>query len=290
MSAFDCTNNLKQHVKYIATEIGERHVRKPLALHRTADYIRQEWTAMGYEVKQQKFITRGVKCENLEITMQGQYNPDEYILICAHYDSSKDCPGANNNATGVAAMLELSRFFSNNNPGCSIRFVALANENPNYYGTEKSGSWHYARQADQRNDNIRTAITLESLGYYSNDKNSQLYPFLMGMFHPKRGNFLAMSSNFGSMTAMYKFAKYFRKHSNFRLETMVLQNLIPTVKWRNSSSFWLNGFPAFTVSDTAEYRYPFYNSSRDTSEKIDYQCLTFVTQGLMRAMTELVNY
>ena len=289
MSAFDCTNNLKRHVKYITDEIGERNVRKSLALHRAAHYIQQQLTMMGYEVEHQAFNTKGVKCENLQATKTGKDHPDDIILICAHYDTSKDCPGANDNASGIAAMLEVARYFTHINPDRSIRFVALANEKPPYTGTEKSGSWIYAHQASQRRDKIRTAIILESLGYYNNANSSQLYPPFMGIFHPRQGNFLAMASNLGSMGAMRKFAKYFKKHSNFRFETMVAQNFLPWVKWNNSNPFWVSGYNAFILSDTTEYRYPFYNSGRDTPEKIDYQCLTFVTQGLMRAVEELAN-
>jgi len=223
------------------------------------------------------------------ITQKGQHRPEELILVCAHYDSSKTCPGANDNATGIAAMLEIARFFSHTKPGCSIRFVALANEKPPYNGTEKSGSWIYAHQASHNDDNIHCAVILESLGYYNNANNSQLYPPLMSMFHPRQGNFLAMTTNLGSLAAMRKFAKYFKKHSNFRFETMVAQNFMPWVKWSDCSSFWLNGYHAFMVSDTGQYRYPFYDTGRDTPEKIDYQCLTFVTQGLMRALEEFTN-
>ncbi len=285
----DCTNNLKRHVTNLTDNIGERHIRKPKALHKAANYISQQWTMMGYEVERQPFTAKGMKCENLEVTKTGKDNPDDILLICAHYDTAKDCPGANDNASGIAAMLEITRHFSHASPNCSLRFVALANEKPPFYGTEKSGSWIYAHRASHNGDKIRVVIILESLGYYSNSNQSQLYPPLMGMFHPAQGNFLAMASNLASMATMRKFAKCFKKHSRFRFETMIMQNFLPWVKWSDSSPFWLNGYHAFMVSDTAPYRYPFYNSSRDTTEKLDYQCLTFVTDGLIRAIEEYAN-
>lgn len=285
----DCTNNLKRHVTYLTDEIGERHIRKQLALHRAANYISHQWELMGYEVERQPFTAKGVKCENLEVTKIGKDNPDDIILICAHYDTAKGCPGANDNASGIAAMLEIAGHFSHTSPSCSVRFVALANEKPPFYGTEKSGSWVYAHRASHNSNNIHTAIILESLGYYSNSNHSQLYPPLMRLFRPKQGNFLAMASNLGSMSSMRKFAKCFKKHSRFRFETMIMQNFLPWVKWSDSSPFWLNGYHAFMLSDTAQYRYPFYNSSRDTAEKIDYQCLTFITDGLTRAIEEYAN-
>jgi len=111
----------------------------------------------------------------------------------------------------------------------------------------------------------------------------------MSLFHPTQGNFLAMTSTLDSMASMHKLAKCFKRHSRFRVETMVAQNFIPWVKWSDSSPFWLNGYHAFMISDTVQYRYPFYNSSRDTAEKIDYQCLTFITDGLTQAVKEYSN-
>ena len=285
----DCTNNLKRHVNYLTDEIGERHIRKHLALHKAANYISQQWTMMGYDVDHQPFTAKGVKCENLEITKIGKDKPDDIVLICAHYDTAKDCPGANDNASGIAAMLEIARYFTHTTPSCTVRFVALANEKPPFYGTEKSGSWVYAHKASHHRDKIRAAIILESLGYYSNSNSSQLYPPLMSMFHPKQGNFLAMASNLGSNSTMRRFEKCFKRHSKFRIETMVMQNFLPWVKWSDSSPFWLNGYNAFMISDTAQYRYPFYDSGRDTAEKIDYQSLTFITRGLRHAIEGFAN-
>lgn len=282
----NCINHLKHHVETLADEIGERHVRKHAALHEAANYISQQWENMGYEVTRQPFKTKGVECENLEISRIGKTRPEDIILICANYDSSKDCPGANGNSSGVAAMLEISRCFSQLNPGLTVRFVALANENPPYFGTEKSGSWIYAHQARKNCDKIHTAIMIESIGYYNNSRGSQLYPALMGALYPKQANFLAMTSNLRSMTAMRRFARLFKYHSTFRCEPMIAPNFLPWVRWSDNSPFWLSGYRAFMVSDTSPYRYPFHHSSRDTSEKLDYDSLNVVTHSLIETIKE----
>ncbi|ALP52002.1 hypothetical protein Tel_01965 [Candidatus Tenderia electrophaga] len=280
----DCTNILKYHVQSLAGEIGERHTGRHHALQQAADYISRQWLAMGYEVERQAFKARGKDVENLQVTRRGVKSPDDIILVCAHYDSAKDCPGANDNASGIAALLELSRYFARVDPDRSVRFVALTNEKPPFHGTEKSGSWIYAHQARQRSDNIRSAVILESLGYYNNTLGSQLYPALMGAFYPKQANFVAMTSNLASMRTMHRFARCFKKHCSLLCEPMIAPNFLPWVKWSDNSPFWLNGYHAFMVSDTSLYRYPFYNSPRDTPEKIDYQCLTFVTVGLAETL------
>ncbi len=282
----DCTNILKYHVQSLAGEIGERHVGRHPALQQAANYISRQWQAMGYEVERQPFKVRGKVCENLQATRRGSKAPDTMMLMCAHYDSAKDCPGANDNASGIAAMLEVSRYFSRIDPDCTVRFVALTNEKPPYHGTEKSGSWIYAHQAAQRHDNIRSIIVLESLGYYNDTYGSQLYPALMGMFYPKQANFVAVTSNLASLRTMHRFARHFKKHCSLACEPMIAPNFLPWVKWSDNSPFWLNGYHAFMMSDTSLYRYPFYDSPRDTPEKIDYQCLTFITIGLAGALEE----
>jgi Zn-dependent M28 family amino/carboxypeptidase len=281
----DCINNLKRHVHVLADEIGERNVRKHSALHEAANYISNTWEAMGYSVERQSFGTKRRRCDNLEVTIRGREEPDNILLICAHYDSAKDSPGAND-ASGIATLLELSRAFQTTAPKCSVRFVALCNEKPPYAGTAKSGSWIYAHHARQREDKIKAAIVLESLGYYNNAMGSQMHPALMGPLYPRQANFISMTSNLASMPVMRSFSRLFKKHSRFNCKTMIAPNLLPWVKWSDNSPFWTNGFKAFMVSDTSLYRYPFYNSSRDTAEKIDYQCLALVTDGLMKAVTE----
>lgn len=280
----DCTNILKYHVQSLAGEIGERHVGRHAALQQAANYIDRQWQAMGYEVERQGYMARGKACENLQVSRRGAKTPDDIVLICAHYDSAKDCPGANDNASGIAALLEMSRHFARAVPDCTLRFVALTNEKAPFYGTEKSGSWVYAHQANQRHEKIRSVIVLESLGYYNNTPGSQLYPALMGMFYPNQANFVAMTSNLASMRAMHRFSRHFKKYCSLLCEPMVAPNFLPWVKWSDTSPFWLNGYHAFMVSDTSLYRYPFYNSPRDTPEKLDYQCLSLVTIGLTQAL------
>ena len=285
----DCINNLKHHVQVLAGKIGERHVRKQVALQQAANYISQQWQAMGYAVVRQPFYARGVVCENLEVSSTGKQNPDDIVLVCAHYDTAKECPGANDNASGIAAMLEISRYFAETRPHSTIRFVALTNEKPPFAGTEKSGSWLYAHQANQRYDKIRAAIILESLGYYNNAPGSQLYPPLLGMLYPRRANFVAMTSNLRSMGVMRRFAKCFNRHATLRSLPMIAPNFLPWVTWSDNSPFWLHGYRAFMVSDTSLYRYPFYNSIRDTPEKLDYESLAYISIALMKAIEECLD-
>jgi Zn-dependent M28 family amino/carboxypeptidase len=175
---------LHAHVEKLAGEIGERNVFHPARLAEAADYIDQQWQARGHAVHRQVYPSRDVEVANLEIVRPGITNPDEIVIIGAHYDSVINSPGANDNATGVAALLEISRRLQDQAPARTMRFVAFVNEEPPFYRTGEMGSLVYARACKRHGDNIVAMLCLETLGCYSDRPKSQHYPFPLGMFYP----------------------------------------------------------------------------------------------------------
>ncbi len=278
---------LKAHVSMLAGQFGERNVNNPAALKQAADYISDQWSNMGYEVWPQEYKVKGVKCRNLEVSHTGSLHPDNIILLGAHYDTISGSPGANDNGSGIAALLEISRLIRRIKTDYTIRFVAFTNEEPPFYGTDKMGSWVYAHQARLRGDNIRAAVILETLGFYTNAPASQMAPPLLGMFCPRRGNFLAMISNLRSYAITRRFSQAFRSHSNFPVQQLSAPQMFPGISWSDHSPFWLNGYKAFMVTDTAPYRYPFYHSPKDTPDRLDYEHLAEVTNGLIKTVLHL---
>ncbi|MGH2398097.1 MAG: M28 family peptidase, partial [bacterium] len=153
-------------MRKLAGEIGERNVFRPQALHAAANYLRAQWASQGYRVVSQSYDARGERSENLEVTLPGVSRPSEIMLIGAHYDSVRGSPGANDNASGVAALLELSLALVQAKPARSLRFVAFVNEEPPFFYWGEMGSRVYAKAARARGDDIRLMISLEMLGYY----------------------------------------------------------------------------------------------------------------------------
>lgn len=278
---------LRVHVAKLATEIGERNVFNPVALQAAADYIAGEWSAQGYQVVAQVYEVNGVKCSNLEITRLGRTWPDEIILIGAHYDSVFGSPGANDNASAVAALLEISRSFVGAEPARSMRFVAFTNEEPPFFFWNKMGSLVYAKAARARGDDIRLMVSLEMLGCYLDEPGSQHYPPFFRHFYPDRGNFIACVSNFRSRRLMRRVVAAFRAHSDFPIEQTVTFFWIPGVAWSDHYSFWRQGYRAFMVTDTAFFRYPFYHTPDDTPEKVDYFRMARVAEGLYSSFAAL---
>ena len=184
---------LRRHVAHLAGEIGERHVWRPVALRAAETYIRGELISQGHEVARQPYVTRGVESSNLEVCVGGR--AAEIILIGAHYDTVPGCPGADDNASGVAALIELARSLSASRPARTIRLVAFVNEEPPFFYSGEMGSQIYARAARKRGDDIRMMLSLEMLGCYSERPGSQAYPPLLRFFYPDRGNFIGFVSN-----------------------------------------------------------------------------------------------
>lgn len=278
------SKRLYQHVYQLATKIGEHNVYHPEALQAARTYITDEWRSQGYDVVEQEYIVQDVPCANLEIVLPGTDCADECIIIGAHYDSVIGAPGANDNSSGVAAILELSRMMLNTRPECTLRFVAFTNEEAPFFSTEDQGAVRYVRVARQRPEKIRLMICLETIGYFSDRPGSQEYPALFRYFYPDRGNFIALVSNFKSRRSMLKLAKHFRAHSDLPLEHVATFSSIPGVSWSDHSAFWNHGYQAVMVTDTAFYRYPYYHTSEDTPDKVDYDRLARVTEGLYRAI------
>lgn len=278
---------LHRHVFHLAEEIGERNVYHPWALHDAQRYIMETWQAIGYEVRVQDYEVNGVRSANLEVTVPGGRRDDEILLVGAHYDSVRGSPGANDNGSGVAALLELSRLFFSETPPRRMRFVAFVNEEPPFFLSARMGSMRYAGAARQQGDDIRLMLSLETMGYYCDEPQSQGYPPLFRYFYPDQGNFIAFVSNLRSRRQVRKLARAFRHSSDFPVEHVSTFGWIPGVAWSDHFSFWLRRYRAVMVTDTAFYRYPYYHSEDDTAEKLDYERLARVTRGLYGALGEL---
>jgi len=278
---------LQSHVSALAGTIGERNVFRPAALRAAADYIRGEWDRQGYEVTSHGYEVAGVSSENLEITLQGKAKRGEIILIGAHYDSVRGSPGANDNASGVAALLEISRDFVQFAPERTVRFVAFVNEEPPFFASGQMGSMVYANLARARGDRIHLMVSLEMLGFYSDRPGSQRYPPLLGFFYPDRANYIAFVSNLNSRKRLSDIVQAFRAHSDFPAESLAAFEAIPGLAWSDQLSFWRHGYPAVMITDTAFYRYAHYHTAFDTPDKLVYPSMARVVEGLRHALAAL---
>lgn len=277
---------LRRHVSVLAGEIGERHVGLPQALHRAEQYIRSVWEAQGYTVNRLPYVVNGLEVANLEVARPGSR---EIVVVGAHYDTVPGSPGANDNASGVAALLELSSAWEAQPGDRTVRFVAFVNEEPPFFQTDQMGSRVYARACRQRGDRIYAMVSLETIAYYSGAAGSQQYPSpLFRLWYPSRGDFLGFVADFRSRTVMHQAAAAYRATGQ-RVECCATWSGIPGVSWSDHWSFWQEGYRAFMVTDTAPFRYPHYHAPTDTPDQIRYDVLAQVTAALGSALTALAR-
>jgi len=280
---------LQDHVRRLAVEIGERHIQLPAKLHEAGDYIRQTWVEQGYEVILYPYLAKGVESVNYEISLPGVENPKEIILIGAHYDSVPGCPAANDNGSGVAALLALSRGMRTVTPAVTVRFVAFVNEEPPFFQTEEMGSLVHARASRARGDDIVAMISLETIGYYRDEESSQAYPPPFNLFYPDVGNFLGFVGNFSSRALVRDCIRVFRETTLFPSEGGAPPGQIPGIGWSDHWAFWQEGYRALMVTDTAPFRYPHYHTREDTPDKVDYERMARVAAGLTRVVIHLAS-
>ncbi len=278
---------LHRHVHTLSGEIGVRNMSHPEQLQRARVYILKQWKDMGFTPSERTFSVDERSVANLEVEIRGKKDPGEIIVIGAHYDTVMS-PGADDNASGVAGLLELSREFSDQTPDRTVRFVAFVNEEPPFYrDEEKMGSRVYARRARERNESIRAMISLEMLGYYSSEDGSQDYPFPLSLIYPSTGDFIGFVSNFSSRHLLRRTLREFRQEATIPSEGGAPPGWVPGVGWSDHWSFWQEGYAAMMVTDTAVFRNPHYHRSTDRPDTLDYTAMSRVVDGLKPVVTLL---
>ena len=271
-------NHLKQIVRerdpYLATA-GYFFVR---------EYIREEMAVFG-EVKQHDFVVRGKNHQNLVLDLC----PNEKIahkppiLIGAHYDTVLNSPGADDNGTGIAALLVLADFFSQNEANYPIRLVAFDLEE---YGL--LGSTSYASFLKESHQSLRLMLSLEMLGYCDNNANSQVYPSGLQYFYPSTGNFIALVGNLLTIPETIVMSRIIRNHVPCQWLPAGFRGVaIPDTRRSDHAPFWDRGYKAMMITDTANLRNPNYHLPSDTLETLDLDFLTTVCQGLMKAIQRI---
>lgn len=282
-------DGLARHVRALAGDIGVRSAESYGNVQRAAAYIERELTALGYHVASQEFTADGRTYRNLEATLPGAALGHEVVVLGAHYDTAEDAPGADDNASGVAGVLELARVLAGAPLNRTVRFVFFPNEEPPNFATKDMGSRHYAAAARARNDQIVAMLSIESIGYYDSDKGSQRYPFPLNLAYPDVGDFIGFVSNLKSRGLLHRAIAAFRARGTMPTQGAAAPGWVPGVWWSDHWSFWMNDYPAIMISDTAPYRYPFYHTPQDTPDKLDYARTARVVDGLTHVVRALAG-
>ncbi len=274
--------NLRRHVYHLSETIGERHIWKDGSLAKAAEYIDSVFRGNNMAVDKQMLSCYGKSVSNLIVKKQGQ-NPD-LIVLGAHYDTVPGSPGADDNASAVAVMLEVARLCQDIQTKSTITFAALVNEESPCYGTENMGSMVYAESLKKSNAPVKLMICLESVGYFTNNEN-QKYPFPgMGLFYPRTADFLGIVGNLISIRYVTALARAIRKNADIKVRTLVAPEYVAGINRSDHFAFWHYGYKAVMITDTAFFRNKNYHRETDTIDTLDFYSMTQIVKGLYNAL------
>jgi Zn-dependent M28 family amino/carboxypeptidase len=285
-------DNLRRHVDRLAGLIGPRHVGLPQALA-AATLVERELCAAGYAVERQVYRAGGQEVSNLIAELPGARQADDIVILGAHYDTVPTTPGADDNASAIAVLLEVARLMRSRKCKRTVRFVAFACEEAPHFHIGEMGSQMYAKSCRSRGDRVVGMLCLEMVGFYSSAPNSQQIPsaipnFLRRVF-PPRGDFLAAVGNLRSWKLLWKFRRGFRRAGRFPLFSIVLPEAIPDIRRSDNSSFWDQGYQALMLTDTSYLRNPHYHLATDTPDTLDYERMAAVVAGVVEGVAEVAR-
>jgi len=283
--------SIASHLDNLSTEIGDRHAGKIDSLNRARFYVESILgpSNHGYPIRAQSYAVQGVEYVNIEATLTGKKWPDEIVVIGAHYDTVPGTPGADDNGSGVAALLALAEAFVRAPQPRTLRFVAFTNEEPPFFQTPDMGSHRYAKMCKERGDKIVAMLSLESLGYYSDAPDSQKYPPVVGAKYPKTGNFIAVVGNLSSKELVDFTHDSVASTGLIPVEKGAFPAIMPGVGWSDHWAFWQFDYPAVMLTGTAPYRNPHYHLASDTVGTLDLERLTDATSAIRQAVVNLAS-
>ena len=283
-------DRLKSHIISIASE--PHNVRHPEALERSAVAVEAAFREIGLEPQRQEFEADGVKVRNIWVTIEPRDAAAQpaALVIGAHYDSDGIAPGANDNASGTASILELARMLKDFKPQRTrIYLVAFVNEESPYWQTANHGALRFADLLLGRGEHVRGMISLETLGWFSNKPGSQKYPSPFNLIYPDVGNFVALVAMPGSRTFLHEVIAAYRAHASMPTIGGVAPSFIPGIAWSDHAPFADRGVPALMMTDTAPFRYPHYHRATDTPDKVDVGMLARITKSLELTLRDIAH-
>lgn len=281
-------SRLRNTVKVISHDIGTRSYLETVNLNKTVEFIEAEIAKNSRPFQKQAFTVEGQMYHNIFTEIKGSKKPDEVFVIGAHYDTVPDTPGADDNASGIAGIIELSRLFSGSPASFTIRLAAFCLEEPPFFRSDLMGSYLFAKQLRKLNTNVIGMISLEMIGYFSSKEGSQYYPLpFLRFIYPRTGNYAAFVGNIRSRPLTKQFKHIFKVVSTFPVESLNAVSFVPGVDFSDHLSFWRFNYPAFMITDTAFYRNPHYHSPGDTYDTLDYEKMAELVLGIFNTVRDM---
>jgi hypothetical protein len=281
-------DSLREHVNALAVDIGPRTPLNSDSLVRTSNYIHSVFEEAGLSVREQHYQYYDQRMTNVFATPPTAAGASAYYLVGAHYDTVPGTPGADDNASAVAVMLELAQRLSHERLKAPVLFAAFTLEEPPAYLTGHQGSRIFVRSCHDSGERVLGAIILEMVGFTA---PRQRYPYLdRWPGYPAEGNFIGIIANWRSWRFGRAVRRGFRKNTDLPVESLFLPfdgRLLPETRLSDHASFWDAGLPALMVTDTAFFRNPNYHLPSDTIDTLDFTFMAELVKSLELALLEL---
>ncbi|MEN3044257.1 MAG: M28 family peptidase [Candidatus Hydrothermales bacterium] len=278
--------SLKRHVEVLSLDIGKRNVFNYKNYLKSKEYILENLKNLNYEIREVEYKSYGHDVSIIEVGKV--FGSSEIFIIGAHYDSFYDSPGADDNASSVSLLIEIAKSFSQINFKRDIRFLFFPNEEPPFFNSKEMGSEVYVKELNKRKEKVELMISLESVGYYKEEKKSQSYPFPLNFFYPDTANFIGIVSNIRSRFYMKKVYEIFKSNTMIQVKYLSFPPIIPEMNFSDHFPFWKRGIKALLITDTAFLRNPNYHTRFDLPDTLDYKKLYEVYRGIF-SFIEFLN-
>lgn len=277
---------LRRHVETICSNFTPRSYLDTTNLNRCADWIEEGFRREGGTVSNQVYEADGRKFRNV----RARFGPADGALtvVGAHYDAYSSLPGADDNASGVAGLLELARLFGAAAPSSAVELVAYSNEEPPFFDTPDMGSVHHAAALKSSGADVRAVIVLEMIGYFTDKPGKQSYPMaLLRLFYPNRGDYIGVVGSLGQTKLVRRVKWAMRGATGLPVRSISAPTAVPGVDFSDHRSYWAAGFQAVMITDTAFYRNKAYHTADDTPDRLDYGRMSKVVIGVYEAVLAL---
>lgn len=278
---------LRKHTSVLSNEMAPRNYQHVDNLNKVANYISESLTTSGGRVAEQLFEVNGAEYKNIvaEFGPQGE----EIIVVGAHYDAEGEKPGADDNASGVAGLLEIGRLLGKVELKTKVVLVAFTLEEPPFFRSDAMGSAVYAKSLVESGVGVKLMIALEMIGYYSEEKGTLSYPMqLLRLYYPSSGNFIAIVDQLMSTQAQRMKASM-AQAIDLPVYSINAPSFIPGVDFSDHINFWRYGYPAVMITDTAFYRNHAYHTNEDRAERLNYEKMAQVVYGVFEYVVKLSN-
>jgi Zn-dependent M28 family amino/carboxypeptidase len=281
---------LVEHVRYLSETLGDRSVYRPQALKAAEEYVSQSFGALGYTPERQSFIYLKQEVANV---IAGRRDASGYYILGAHFDTVAGTPGADDNASGVAVLLETARLAGSLSPPLPWAFIGFTTEEPPAFSTPYMGSRVYARRAKEQGETVKGMLCLEMVGYYRYEPNSQPLPFpLQYLGYPTTGNFIALVADRRSRPLLAGLEQALKSGCHLPVSAIAIPfegYILPESRLSDHANFWDQGYPAVMLTDTAFLRNPHYHGPGDVLANLDFDAMVELTLGLYYFIKE-TNY